>query len=630
VRDRVIAGLLVVALGILGLPAGASALLGGAPIDDDLRFVLEQDPLGVHVAVASTNVLPTSTLVSALGLVGLDVTPMEHLPAVAIRGTATQVRAAATVAGVKKLWANRALDQAAYTSSRAVIQADAVHADPDLGFTGAGVSIAVLDSGIEATHPDLEFGTKTVQNVKVLGNQHLAEDVTLAVENVPDTDTTTGHGTHVAGIAAGSGAASGGMYAGVAPGASLVGVGAADGIEMLTALAGYDWILGNHEQYGIRVINNSWADGKMEYDPEHPLNVASKKAHAAGIVVVFAAGNDGQASGNVFNRYAYPDWVLSVGGGTKLGALGSFSSRGTQDHHADVVAPGEFIVSTMAKTGIVGIPNQSPLDLTYPLDPHVLAPEHVPYYTVKIGTSMAAPHVAGIAALMLEANPALTPDQVRQVVIDTATPMPGCAPMDCGAGYVNALAAVRAALALGEPAPQPPTAVLTATPTTGQAPLSVTFDGSASVDLDGQVVAYRWDLHGDGSVVQTTSPTISHAYDAGVHTVTLVAVDDDGLHSPPVTVTVRASDPPTASASVPVHTRSGQTVIFDATASSDPDGDIVTYTYEFGDGTSVTTSADRVPHTFTTSGPVRLAWRVVVTDDAGLQDAVTGTIKVTP
>jgi PKD repeat protein len=131
-------------------------------------------------------------------------------------------------------------------------------------------------------------------------------------------------------------------------------------------------------------------------------------------------------------------------------------------------------------------------------------------------------------------------------------------------------------------------------------------------------------------MVQTTTPTISHSFDAGVHTVTLVAVDDDGLHSPPVTVTVRASDPPTAAASVPVHARSGQTVVFDATASSDPDGDIVTYTYEFGDGTSVTTSADRVPHTFTTSGPVRLAWRIVVTDDAGLQDAVTGTIKITP
>lgn len=629
-RERVIAGFLVVALGILGLPAGAAALFGGADIDEDLLFALQQDPLGTHVAVAATDALPSGTLVSALEVLGLDVTPMVNLPAVAIRGSATMIHAAAGVAGVDKLWFNAPLEQATYTSSRSVIQADVVHTSPDLGFTGAGVAIAVLDSGIEATHPDLEFGTKTIQNVKILGNQHLLPDLTVAVEDVPDTDTTTGHGTHVAGIAAGSGAASNGLYAGVAPGASLVGVGAADGIEMLTALAGYDWILSNHDEYGIRVINNSWADGSIEYDPEHPLNVASLRAHDAGIVVVFAAGNDGQDSGNVFNRYAYPDWVVSVGGGTKLGGLGSFSSRGSEEHHADLVAPGEFIVSTMAKTGVVGIPNQTPLDLTYPLEPHVLAPEHIPYYTVKVGTSMAAPHVAGIAALMLEANPALTPDQVRQLLIDTATPMPGCAPIDCGAGYVNALAAVRAALAVGAPVPQPPVAAVTATPTTGAAPLLVTFDASASTDADGQVVAYRWDLHGDGITVETTSPTVTHSYDPGVHTVTVVAVDDDGLASVPATVTVRASDPPTAAAEVPNHARSGQTVVFDASTSFDPDGQIASYTFEFGDGTVVTTSSDRVPHTFTTAGPVRLAWRVVVTDDAGLQDAVTGTIKVTP
>ena len=629
-RERVIAGFLVVALGILGLPAGAAALFGGADLDEDLLFALEQDPLGTHVAVAATDGLPTGALVSALEVLGLDVTPMVNLPAVAVRGSATMIRAAAGVTGVDKLWFNAPLDQAAYTSSRSVIQADVVHTAPDLGFTGVGVTIAVLDSGIEATHPDLEFGSKTIQNVKILGNQHLLPDLTVAVEDVPDTDTTTGHGTHVAGIAAGSGAASNGLYAGVAPGASLVGVGAADGIEMLTALAGYDWILSNHDEYGIRIINNSWADGSIEYDPEHPLNVASKRAHDAGIVVVFAAGNDGQQSGNVFNRYAYPDWVVSVGGGTKLGTLGSFSSRGSDLHHADVVAPGEFIVSTMAKTGVVGIPNQTPLDLTYPMDPHVLAPEHIPYYTVKVGTSMAAPHVAGIAALMLEANPSLTPDQIRQLLIDTASPMPGCAPMDCGAGYVNALAAVRAALSAATPAPQPPAAAVTATPTTGAAPLLVTFDASASVDGDGQVVAYQWDLHGDGTAVETTSPTISHSYGPGVHIVTVVAVDDDGLASAPASVTVRASDPPTAVADVPNHARSGQTILFDASRSFDPDGQVVSYTFEFGDGTVVTTSSDRVPHTFTTAGPVRRAWRVVVTDDAGLQDAITGTIKVTP
>ena len=189
--------------------------------------------------------------------------------------------------------------------------------------------------------------------MKILGDQHVFADQTFAVEKVIDTDTTTGHGTHIAGIVAGDGTASGGYYKGVAPGADLIGVGSADGLDMLTALAGYDWILQHKDAYHIRVINNSWADGTITYDPNDPLNQASRAAHDAGITVVFAAGNDGHTGANVFNRYAWPSWVISTGGGTKTGVLDSYSSGGDATHHPTVVAPGSFIASARAVTGVV-------------------------------------------------------------------------------------------------------------------------------------------------------------------------------------------------------------------------------------------------------------------------------------
>lgn len=623
----------VAVLATLGVPAVALPGLPGLPghqAELQAELVDELAAAGAThevVAVASTS-LPHAVLVPALEAVGLTATPMQELPAVAIAGVPAAITAAGGIVGVDHLWANTPLEQA-LAQSKAMIGATEVATSPDLGFTGAGVAVAVLDSGIEATHPDLAFGDKTIQNVKILGNQHLVDDVTVAVEDVPDTDTTTGHGTHVAGIVAGDGTASDGLYAGVATGASLVGVGAADGVEMLTALAGYDWILANHDEYGIRVINNSWADGEIAYDPDHPLNVASKAAFDAGIVVVFAAGNGGQASGNVFNRYAWPDWVVSVGGVDKTGELGDYSSRGDATHHADVVAPGTFIASTMATTGIVGVPNQSPLDLTDPFNPRVIAPEHLARYTVKIGTSMAAPHVAGVVAMMLEANPDLTPSEVRDLLIAHARPVAGCAVVDCGAGLVDAVGAVRGAL---DAAVQAPVAALTVNVSSGAAPLAVTWDASGSTDADGVVVAWEWDEDADGDVDVTTSvPTLDRVLPSGVHRMTVVAVDDDGLRSAPSgVVEVRASDPPHAAASAPTKGKSGQAFTVDASASFDPDGTIVGYELTFDDGTVVTSTSPTIDHTILTCRPVRMGWSLVVTDDTGLVDATTGNIKITP
>lgn len=619
---------LLLAAVAVALPLRPAAATGTtATLDPLLQDVLRagtSDPLTV---VAVFDRQPTALDLLAARATGATVVPYGRLPMAAVRASISQIGALTSLVHVRSLWLNHSLD-AALHESVPLIQADKVWAPP-IGVTGRGVGVAVLDSGIDGTHPDIHFPEHTKQNVKILGDQHVFADQTFAVENVIDTDTTTGHGTHVAGIVAGDGTASGGYYKGVAPGADLIGVGSADGLDMLTALAGYDWILQHEDAYHIRVVNNSWADDTVTYDPNDPLNQASKAAHDAGITVVFAAGNDGHTGDNVFNRYAWPSWVISTGGGTKTGALDSYSSGGDDTHHPTVVSPGSFIASARALTGVVTDANSTPLDLTDPNNPRVVPAEWTTYYTVALGTSMAAPHLAGTVALMLEANPSLTPDQVAQLVAASATPMPGCSVADCGAGYLNALGAVEAALAVRN---HPPVAELTVTPSSGAAPLTVTLDATGTTDPDGDAIAsYQWDFDGDGATDSTTAaPSVTHVYGQGVFHPSVTAIDARGLASAGVSAEVRSADPPFASASVPRKAKSGQAVTFDASASTDPAGLALTYEFEFGDGTSVTTTDSSVTHAYTAARSALFAWSVTVTNSAGVSDAETGTIKITP
>ena len=613
---------------VLVVPFRPAAALGGATLDPLLQQAVATAASGDSLTVVAVfDRQPTALDLAAARATGAEVVPYTRLPMAAVQATVAQVTALASVAHLRSLWLSHPLE-AALHESVSLIQADKVWAAP-IGVTGRGVGVAVLDSGIDGTHPDLHYPEHTKQNVKILGDQHVFADQTFAVEDVADTDTTTGHGTHVAGIVGGDGTASGGYYKGVAPGADLIGVGAADGLDMLTALAGYDWILQHKDALHIRVINNSWADDTITYDPNDPLNQASKAAHDAGITVVFAAGNDGHTGSNVFNRYAWPSWVISTGGGTKTGQIDSYSSGGDALHHPTVVSPGSYIASARALTGVATDANSTPFDLTDPNNPRIVPVEWTQYYTVALGTSMAAPHLAGTVALMLEANPTLTPDQVADLIASSATPMPGCAVADCGSGYLNALSAVDAAMAARNHAP---VAALTATPTSGAAPLQVTLSGAGTTDPDGDVIAaYEWDFDGDGAIDSTsTAPTIDHVYGAGVHRATLTAVDARGLASAPVMVEVRAADPPDAEATAPSKAKGGQPVTIDASASSDPAGLALTYTFSFGDGTTLTTASPSAAHAYTVSRASLFAWTVTVTNSAGVSDTTSGTIKITP
>jgi serine protease AprX len=206
---------------------------------------------------------------------------------------------------------------------------------------------------------------------------------------------------------------------------------------ILSALEGFDWILDNQARYGIRVISNSWGTTGA-FDPNDPVNVASKLAHDRGIVVVFAAGNDGPGD-DTLNPYSVAPWVIGVAAGNKDGrTLADFSSRGVPGsavYHPTVTAPGVDIVAARAVTlGITALGLPSDIELG----------ADALHYTTMSGTSMATPHVAGVVALMLEAAPGLSPDAVKSTLESTATPMPGYALHQAGSGYVNALAAVTA------------------------------------------------------------------------------------------------------------------------------------------------------------------------------------------
>jgi serine protease AprX len=351
-----------------------------------------------------------------------------------------------------------------WLSDLATESTGANHVWEDLGWTGAGVGIAIIDAGVDGTHPDLcaalEFcrgtGIKTVQNVKVLGRQDVAADPVVYLEDQISTDSTSGHGSHVAGIAAGFGTAGSDptKYRGVAPGASLVGYGTGEVVEAVNVLGAFDHAISHRDQYGIKVINNSWGPGAFTpYDPGDPVNLAIDAAWDAGISVTFGAGNDGTRTDSL-NMFSENPHVIGVGSGTKAHQQSFFSSKGVPGHpqfHPTISTPGDSIVSVRATTGFTIVAADAQTAGGGDSDTPAAGSNDQLYYATSSGTSMASPHAAGVVALMQQAAHAslgrwLTPLEVRNILQNTATTMPGYQTYAVGAGFVNARAATQAAM----------------------------------------------------------------------------------------------------------------------------------------------------------------------------------------
>ncbi len=406
---------------------------------------------------------PTAQQLDFLAQLGVNGVSMNRLPIVGALATAEQINTIYQRDDVLSVWHNDKLTLE-NRDARRITGVDNLRADKDMRingtpFSGRGIGVVVNDSGVDGNQRDILFPQHVVQNVLAQVNLKGFSDIAPVTyqENVADTDLLGGHGSHVAGTIGGSGVMSNGEHAGVAPGASIIGYGSGAGLFILDTIGGFDYALHNQYTYNIRVISNSFGntgDVGTEFNPDDPTNIATKKLADNGIITVFSAGNSGPGESTITGNFKKAPWVITVAAGEKDGRLADFSSRGVDGKggtvtvdgetyawvdRPTVTAPGVDIISVRATTSSLAA-------LSAPDDAANLPPAQVPYYTSMSGTSMAAPHISGVVALMLEANPDLQWQEVKLILQDTATVMPGRDTWEAGAGYVNAHAAVKAAL----------------------------------------------------------------------------------------------------------------------------------------------------------------------------------------
>ncbi|WP_147653754.1 S8 family serine peptidase [Vulcaniibacterium gelatinicum] len=457
----------LLAAAILATPLLADARRLDLQLERMLPTLAADEPVEVIVSFHGNGPISAEQRrrLDALGLAALT---MRSLPIAGARATPAQIRALLAMDDVRSVWLNAPLtlenEEATQLTGVDRLRTDAALRVHGLPVSGRGVAVLVNDSGVDGTHPDLQYGPHVIQNVAAQTNLY-SLDSSLPItytENVPNTDLAGGHGTHVAGIVGGNGAASpGGRFEGVAPGAGIIGYGSGAGLFILDTLGGFDYALTHQAQYGIRVVSNSFgntSDVGTDFDPDDPTNIATKALADRGVIVVFSAGNSGPGEGTITGNFKKAPWVIAVAAGDKQGRLASFSSRGVDGRGGEVVldgvrytwadrptvtAPGVDIVSARASLGAID-------KLAAQQDLEVLGPTLSARYTHMSGTSMAAPHVSGIVALMLEANPGLDWREVKRILQDTATNIPGREPWEVGAGYVNAYAAVREAMGKGD------------------------------------------------------------------------------------------------------------------------------------------------------------------------------------
>jgi serine protease AprX len=284
------------------------------------------------------------------------------------------------------------------------------------GATGAGVGVAVIDTGIDGSRPDFQDAGGAS---RVVGSAVVNPLATSAGDGY-------GHGTHVAGIIAGDGDRRdpadplAGQYVGIAPDANLVSVKIADDngqATVLDAIYGLQFAVDHRAEYGIRIVNLSLESTVAESYTTDPLDAAVEAAWRAGIVVVAAAGNHGSDPDAVSHAPGNDPYVVTVGATDDQGTVSRsddvvapWSSRGvTQDGFSkpDVTAPGSHIVSTVP-----------PGSAYTQLCPSCMVGND---YIRVGGTSMAAPVVSGVAALLLQTHPGWTPDQVKQALRKSTT-----------------------------------------------------------------------------------------------------------------------------------------------------------------------------------------------------------------
>lgn len=334
----------------------------------------------------------TATLqLTSVNAVAVDADPDEFGAAVLALAGARPL-AGDPLGAVEKVWLD-ARTQARLDRSTGQISAPAAW---DAGVDGDGVTVAVLDSGIDDTHPDLAGRV----------------DAAVNFTDEPDTTDGAGHGTHVASILAGTGAASDGVRRGVAPGARLLSGKVLDGQAggyVSWAIAGMEWAAAQ----GAQIVNMSLGLGPGDFEAPLLTGAVERLSAEHGTLFVVAAGNNGCDA--CVGSPADAPAALTVGAVDRDDRLADFSSRGPAyggyQLKPEVTAPGVEISAARAGGG----------------DP----------YVANSGTSMAAPHVAGAAALLAQARPDLTGPELRAALTSTAVPTEGVDVTAQGSGRID-------------------------------------------------------------------------------------------------------------------------------------------------------------------------------------------------
>lgn len=406
---------------------------------------------------------------------------------------------------VKKVWLDQRLEPAL---DHSVAQIGAPEAWKS-GYDGKGVTVAVLDTGIDADHPDLKD--------RIVASRSF-------LEGAPDTADTHGHGTHVASTIAGSGAASGGRFKGVAPGAQLA-IGKvcdAAGCPESAILDGMDWAA----KSGARVVNMSLGGGATDGGDLLSQRV-NELTQETGTLFVIAAGNNGQDLS--VGSPGTADAALTVGAVDKNDKQAPFASRGPRLGDAavkpEITAPGVAINAARAKGTLPEYPGDGE------------------QYVRISGTSMATPHVAGAAALLAQAHPELKAAALKNTLASTGKDV-GEEWYSQGAGRLDVPAALKpvaapASVNVGRLAydADPATREVTYT-NTGDRPITLKlaltqhgWDGrdskAAALSADEVIVP----AHSEASVKLTVDPA---GTDAGVYGGTLMATGDGAALRTPV------------------------------------------------------------------------------------------------
>ncbi|MEV4705463.1 S8 family serine peptidase [Actinoplanes sp. NPDC049316] len=420
------------AVGLIGAGTPAHAAGGSAaPVSVIVRTGSAQDSARVQAAVRAAGGTVDRPLALISGFAG-------HVPPAALTALRTTpgVTAVTTDQSVR-LKADKWLDDGGKNAPVETIKKSAGGKKKDksvdtASLTGAGVGVALIDSGI-APVPGLD------QPGKVINGPDLSfESQVPGLTNID----TYGHGTHMAGIIAGSDPATAAgtpRYDGLAPGAHLISlkVAAADGAsDVSQVIAGIDWVVAHRNDAGlnIRVLNLSFGTDSTQSAALDPLSYAVEAAWRKGIVVVVSVGNDGPTATRVTMPAANP-YVIAVGAADAAGTeartddtVAGFSTRGSTARHADLLATGRSVVS-LRNPG-------SYIDTLYPGARVADAAGQQRFFRGS-GTSQAAAVVSGSVALLLQQRPTLTPDQVKKLLISTADPIAGADAVAAGAGQLD-------------------------------------------------------------------------------------------------------------------------------------------------------------------------------------------------